>query len=40
MKADAMLERGDLDGRAVWLRIVEAINELQRQEPGAGERRH
>ena len=40
MKADAMLDRGDLDGAAVWRRIVAATNELQRTEPDAGERRH
>ena len=39
MKADAMLDMGDLDGAAVWWRIVAAINELQREEPAAGERR-
>ena len=40
MKADAMLDKGDLDGAAVWRRIVAAVNELQRLEPDAGERRH
>ena len=40
MEADAMLDKGDLDGVAVWRQIVEAINELQRQGPAAGERRH
>ncbi len=35
MKADAMLETGDLDGYAVWKRIVKAVEELQRVEPGA-----
>ena len=40
MKADAMLDRGDLGGAAVWRRIVAAVNELQRDEPAAGERRH
>ncbi len=40
MNADAMLAKGDLDGAAVWRRIVAAINELQRQEPEPGERRH
>ncbi len=29
MKADAMLEKGDMDGRAVWLRVVEAVEELR-----------
>ena len=28
MKANAMLETGDLDGRAVWLRILKAVKEL------------
>ena len=27
-KADAMLDKGDLDGAAVWRRIVAVINEL------------
>ena len=40
MSADAMLDRGDLDGAAVWRRIVAAINEIQREEPGPGEMRH
>ena len=39
MKADAMLDRSDQDGAAVWRRIVAAINELQRTEPKLGERR-
>ncbi len=25
MKADAMIDKGDLDGRAVWQRIAEAV---------------
>ncbi len=40
MTADSMLDKGDLDGAAVWRRIVAAINEMQRVEPGPGERRH
>ena len=35
MQADAMLEAGDLDGCAVWKRILRAVEELQRVEPGA-----
>ncbi len=35
MRADAMLEKGDPDGYAVWKRIVRAVAELQRVEPGA-----
>ena len=33
MRADAMLDKGDLDGYAVWKRIVKAIEELQRMNP-------
>ena len=40
MKADAMLDKGDLDGAAVWRRIVAAVNEMQRSEAGPGERYH
>ncbi len=40
MQADAMLAKGDMDGAAVWRRIVKAVEELQRAEPGPGERRH
>ena len=29
MRADAMLEAGDLDGLAVWKRILRALEELQ-----------
>ena len=29
-RADALLEEGDMDGAAVWRRILEAIDELQR----------
>ena len=28
MKADAMLDKGDLDGRATWLRVLKAVEEL------------
>ena len=40
MKADAMLDKGDLDGAAVWRRVVAAVNEIQREVPVVGERRH
>ncbi len=36
MRTDAMLEAGDLDGYAVWRRILCAVEELQRVEPGPG----
>ncbi len=37
MRADAMLDKGDLDGYAVWKRIVRAVGELQGTMPGPGE---
>jgi hypothetical protein len=36
MQADAMLEKGDLDGCAVWSRIVKAAEELLSKERPAG----
>ncbi len=36
MNADAMLDKGDLDGYAVWKRILRAVGELRRAGPGAG----
>ena len=39
-QADAMLDRGDLDGAAVWRRIVAAINELMDTRPGDGDAIH
>ena len=40
MKTDDMLERGDMDARAVWLRIVDAIKDMHWETPRPGERRH
>ncbi len=40
MGADAMLEAGDLDGCAVWRRILRAVEELQGSEPKPGEAVH
>ena len=34
MRADAMLEKGDLDGYAVWRRILRAAEELQEGDLG------
>ncbi len=34
MRADAMLEEGDLDGNGVWRRILRAVEELRGTEPG------
>ncbi len=33
MRADAMLDKGDLDGYGVWRRILRAVEELQRVKP-------
>ncbi len=33
MRADALLDKGDSDGRAVWLRVIAAIKELEATEP-------
>ncbi len=38
MRADAMLDKGDLDGCAVWKRVLRAVEELLREEPREGER--
>ncbi len=35
--ADAMLEKGSLDGQRVWKRVLAAVKEIQRQEPREGE---
>ncbi len=40
MRADAMLESGDLDGYAVWRRILRAVEELQGTDPALGARVH
>ncbi len=40
MEADAMLDRGDLDGQRVWLRIIRAVKELLQRQPKAGDVQH
>ncbi len=40
MRADAMLERDDLDGYGVWRRILRAVEELQGAKPKSGEAVH
>ncbi len=40
MRADAMLDKGDLDGYAVWRRILRAVEELMRASPVSGEASH
>ncbi len=36
MRADALLDEGDLDGYAVWKRIIKAVEELLSKERPAG----
>jgi hypothetical protein len=40
MRADAMLEAGDLDGYAVWWRILRSVEELRGKAPEPGVRVH
>ncbi len=40
MKADKMLEAGDLDGLATWNRILRAIEELRVGKRPGGEKLH
>ena len=40
MPADACSEKGDLEGKAVWLRVIRAIEELQRTRPRGDEAAH
>jgi hypothetical protein len=35
-----MLAKGDLEGQAVWKRIVRAVEEIQRTEQPGGESKH
>jgi len=39
-RADAMLEKGDMDGRRVWKRILKAIEELERTERTGNDAKH
>ncbi len=39
-RADELLATGDMEVRAVWHRIEDAIDELQRMAPGEGEGMH
>ena len=40
MRADAMLDKGNLDGYAVWRRILRAVEALRRVESGSDGRVH
>lgn len=37
MRADSFLDAGDIDGSAVWKRVLRAIKEIRRDEPREGE---
>ncbi len=39
-RADAMLEKGDIEGAAVWRRVLKAVEELQRKERREGDAAH
>ena len=40
MRADELLEKGDMDGYDVWKRILRAVEELRRVGPTEGEAVH
>ncbi len=40
MRADEMLEAGDLDGQSTWKQILKTIEELQSRERPEGEKLH
>ena len=40
MRADEFLDQGILDGQRLWMRIMQAIEELQRERPAVGEAVH
>ncbi len=40
MRADELMEAGDMEGEAVWLRILKAIAELLSEERPEGEKVH
>ncbi len=40
MRADDLLDKGDLDGYDVWKRILRAVEELQGTAPKSGEAVH
>ena len=40
MRVDQLLDKGDLDGREVWRRILAAVEELLRTEPAGRDTVH
>ena len=39
-RADEFLDQGNIDGKRLWMRIMQAIEELQRERPVDGEAVH
>ncbi len=39
-RADELLEAGDMDGRRVWHRVLEAVQELAKPKPDEGDAVH
>ena len=40
MRAEEFLDQGIIDGQRLWMRIMQAIEELQRERPRDGEAVH
>ncbi len=40
MRADEFLDQGNLDGKRLWMRIMQAVEALQRERPRDGEAVH
>ena len=40
MRADEFLDQGNLDGKLLWMRIMQTIEELQRERPRKEEAAH
>ena len=39
-RADGFLDQGNIDGKRIWMRIMQVIGELQRERPRDGEAVH
>jgi len=40
MRADKLMDQGDIEGFEMWKRVVDALNELDRPVPRGGEAKH
>ena len=40
MRADEFLDQGNIDGQRLWMRIMQVVEELQRERPRDGEAVH